>query len=191
MTIGEYTLIPHYAGVRTKFHVQPAEHAFKILHDSVVLQQDFKVTGFTVSGRVLTSTNGSPLAGAKVFLSGQEVAITDANGSYTVEKMKAGQYILKAEASDVLFGETPVKVSPSSPELPAMAPISYKTCGSVTLSAKGTLHYRKISIENTAATYREEIDTDPKTGEFCLYLVPGKYQFSVIVSNEEKTKGLQ
>lgn len=61
----------------------------------------------------------------------------------------------------------------------------------MTLSAKGTLHFRKLSIQNTAATFDKELDTDEKTGEYSVYLAPDKYQLSVIVSTEEKTKGLQ
>lgn len=92
---------------------------------------------------------------------------------------------------DVLFDERSVKISPSSPELPLLVPSAYKVCGKVTLSAKGTLHYRKVSVQNTAATFNKEIEADPKSGEFCLYLGSGRYQLSVVVSAEERAKGLQ
>ncbi|XP_015587289.1 nodal modulator 2 isoform X2 [Cephus cinctus] len=188
---GDYKLVPHYAGAQTKFDVLPTELSFKVSHDSLILSQDFKVTGFTVSGIVLTAPQGNPLAGAKIFVSGREVAITDKGGRYIVDNMKAGQYSLKAEAADVQFEEKVVKISPNSPEFPTLSPSSYKVCGRVTLSAKGTLHHRKVAIHKVGSTFYEEIDTDPKTGEFCLYLIPGKYQLSVIVTTEEKSKGLQ
>lgn len=92
---------------------------------------------------------------------------------------------------DVQFEERTVKVSPSSPELPVLIPLMYKVCGKVTLSTKGTLHFRKIAVQNIAATFQKEIDTNEKTGDYCVHLKPDKYQLSVIVSNEEKTKGLQ
>lgn len=190
VTNGEYKLIPHYAGVQTKFDVQPSEIVFKVYHNSLILPQSFKVTGFTVSGVVLLSAN-TPLVNAKVFLSGKEVAITDSKGRYSVDKMKSGQYNLKIEAPNVQFDDRTVKISPSSPQLPPLEPSSFKVCGSVTLSSKGTLHYRKVVVENAGGTYRREIDTDPKTGVYCLYLAPGKYQLNVIVTTEERTKGLQ
>ncbi|EFN79110.1 nodal modulator 3 isoform X2 [Harpegnathos saltator] len=188
---GEYKLIPYYAGAQTKFDVQPQELAFKVSHSSVLLAQDFKVTGFTVGGLVRNSVNGSPLAGAKIFLSQKEVAVTDKNGKYVLDNMKAGQYTLRAESANVQFSEKTVKISPSSPELPVLAPSAYKVSGKVTLSAKGTLHFRKLSIQNTATSFYKELNTDEKTGEFSVYLVPDKYQLSVIVSTEEKAKGLQ
>ena len=188
---GEYKLVPYYTGAQTKFDVQPPELSFKVNHNSVVLRQGFRVTGFTVSGVVRTAINGDPLPGARIFLSQKEVAIADANGKYVLDNMKAGQYSVKAESKDVLFDERSVKISPSSPELPLLVPSAYKVCGKVTLSAKGTLHYRKVSVQNTAATFNKEIEADPKSGEFCLYLGSGRYQLSVVVSAEERAKGLQ
>ncbi|KAK0090897.1 hypothetical protein PV325_000063 [Microctonus aethiopoides] len=187
---GEYKLIPHYASAQTKFDVQPSELTVKVHQNSVILQQNFKVTGFTVSGIVLMS-KGLPLENAKVFLSGKQVAITDANGRYSVDKMKTGQYSLKIEADNVQFDEKTVKIAPSSPELPPSQPAKYKICGHVTLSAKGTLHHRKVIIKNSAGTFQQEVDTDSKTGQYCLYLTPGKYQLNVAVTAEEKNQGLQ
>jgi len=93
--------------------------------------------------------------------------------------------------ANVQFNERTVKISPTSPELPVLIPSGYKVSGKVTLSTKGTLHFRRISIQNTAATFYKELDTNEKTGEYSVYLAPDKYQLSVIVSTEEKTKGLQ
>lgn len=100
---GDYKLVPHYAGAQTKFDVQPSELSFKVSHNSVVLAQDFKVTGFTVGGLVHSSTNGNPLPGAKIFLSQKEVAVTDKDGKYVLDNMKAGQYTLRAESGMLNF----------------------------------------------------------------------------------------
>lgn len=95
---GEYKLVPYYTGAQTKFDVQPSELSFKVSHNSLVLRQGFKVTGFTVNGIVRNAIDGDPLAGAKVLLSQKEIAITDKNGKYVLDNMKAGQYTLKAES---------------------------------------------------------------------------------------------
>ncbi|KZC07453.1 Nodal modulator 3 [Dufourea novaeangliae] len=191
VSIGEYKLIPYYAGGQTKFDVQPSELSFRVDDNSITLRPGFKVTGFTVSGFVRTAIDGDPLPGAKILLAQKEVTTTDANGKYVLDNMKAGQYLVKAEADNVLFTEKSVKISPSSSELPVLTPSAYKVCGKVTLSAKGTLHHRKVSAQNTAATFDKEIETDPKTGEFCTYLGRDRYQLSVVVSSEERDKGLQ
>ena len=43
--------------------------------DSYRLQDPFKVQGFSVKGRVLTSPDGAPIAGAKVFFNNVCVAM--------------------------------------------------------------------------------------------------------------------
>ncbi|KAH0554100.1 nodal modulator 3 [Cotesia glomerata] len=187
---GDYTFVPYFANFATKFDVEPAKVPFKVHHNDLIVSETFKVTGFTVAGRVMMDKN-TPLANARVFLSGKEVVKTNSNGAYTIDKMKAGQYSLKVEANDVQFDEQTVKISPSEHHLPDILPSSYKVCGSVTLLTKGTLHHRKIVIENAGKTFKREIETDPQTGQYCLYLVPDNYQVSVIVTAEEKTKGLQ
>ncbi|KAL0132278.1 hypothetical protein PUN28_000219 [Cardiocondyla obscurior] len=193
LSSGDYKIVPWYSR-KTIYSILPQVLSFKVTHTSVVLTEDFEVIGFTVSGLVRSSANGHPLQGAKIFLSQKEVAkkaITDKDGKYVLENMKAGQYILKAESPNVQFGDKTVKISSTSPELPVMIPSAYKVSGKVTLSAKGTLHFRRLSIQNTAATFYKELNTNEKTGEYSVYLAPDKYQLSVIVSTEEKTKGLQ
>lgn len=72
-----------------------------------------------------------------------------------------------------------------------MIPAAYKVHGKVSLSAEGGLDHRKVSIQNTATTFTKEIGIDTITGEFSTYLTPDTYQLSVIVSAEERAKGLQ
>ncbi|XP_008559484.1 nodal modulator 3 [Microplitis demolitor] len=187
---GDYRFVPYFDDFQTKFDVEPTKIEFKINHNDLIVSQTFKVTGFTVTGHVMMAKK-IPLPNAKVFLSGKEVAKTNSNGGYTIDKMKPGQYTLKVEASDVQFDEQTIKISPSDHNLPDILPSSYKVCGSVTLSTKGTLHHRKIIIENAGKTFKREIETDPQTGQYCLYLAPDKYQMSVAVTAEEKAKGLQ
>lgn len=92
---------------------------------------------------------------------------------------------------NVKFEEKLVKVSPSSSEMPVINPSSYKVSGKVTLSAKNVLHYRKISIKSAALHFYTEIEVDPNSGDFHVFLAPAKYQLNVVVTEEENNKGLQ
>lgn len=87
------------------------------------------------------------------------------------------------------FKELQVKISPTSPELPVLVPSKWKVCGKV--SIKGVLNHRQVAVQSTDQSFNEKIDTNPSTGEFCLFLAPGKYLMSVVVDDEEKAKGLQ
>ncbi|KAL7295888.1 hypothetical protein TKK_0010932 [Trichogramma kaykai] len=189
---GEYTLIPHYAGSKTKFDVKPSELPFSVVQDSLILSQEFKVTGFTISGKVMASIKPAiPLAGAKVFLSKKQIAVTDKNGAYKTDNIKAKQYILYAEANDMLFEEMPVKVMPSNPELPIITPKSYKVSGKISSTTKISLENRKMLVKSKDSTKMQEIKINPNTGEWSVYLAPDTYHLSVIVDEHERSKGLQ
>lgn len=90
---------------------------------------------------------------------------------------------------NVIFKEKQVKISPTQPELPSIYPSSFKICGKVTLSAKNVDRRRKISVKSS--TFEKIVDTDPESGNYCLFLVPGDYEFNVVVNEEEKNEGLQ
>lgn len=92
---------------------------------------------------------------------------------------------------DVRFEEKPVKISPSNPELPTITPVAFKVSGKVSSITKTSLQNRKILIKNVSSNEQQEIEVDPNTGGWTVYLAPAKYQLNVIVSGEEKTKGLQ
>ncbi|KAJ8672759.1 hypothetical protein QAD02_004019 [Eretmocerus hayati] len=189
---GTYTLVPHYTGSKTKFDVKPSEVSFTMAHDSLILPQEFKVTGFTVSGRVLASIEKlTPIPGAKVFLSDKVIAVTDSQGNYKTDNVKAKQYTLHAEADDVIFDKKQVKVSPSNPELPTISPSAYKVSGKVSSSSNTNLENRKVLIRDLSASKAQEIEINPKNGEWSIFLRPSKYELSVVVDKEEKLKGLQ
>lgn len=104
----DYKIIPYYSGSQTKFKVKPNELPLTVKHDSVILPQEFEVTGFTISGLVRVMENGLPLASAKVILSGKEIAVTDKNGRYSVDNAQADKYTLTAIAGESEIGLTKI-----------------------------------------------------------------------------------
>lgn len=65
-------------------------------------------------------------------------------------------------------------------------PSAFKVCGAVTSEESQVVTFTKLDSDNLVQT-----TTSPKDGTFCLYLSPGKYEVRVIVSDEQKQKGLQ
>ncbi|XP_058808695.1 BOS complex subunit NOMO1 [Phymastichus coffea] len=187
---GEYIVYPFYASLKTTFEVSPSELKFTVGHNSLILQE-FKVTGFTISGKVMASVDPPiPLVKAKVFLSKNLIGVTDDKGTFKTN-VETKQYVLYAEANDVKFEEKTVKVSPSNPELPVLMPSAYKIFGKVSSSTKASLKNRKVLIKNISSNENLEVEINANTGEWAIYLKPAKYQLNVIVSDEEKAKGLQ
>ncbi|KAG5882400.1 hypothetical protein JTB14_008975 [Gonioctena quinquepunctata] len=180
---GQYHVTAHFKGQNIYF--QPEQIKFTVNHNSLVIQQSFQIIGFSIPGRVLRSRN-VPMANVKVFLNSQEIARTDANGSYKLEKMKAGTYKLRAEADDLIFEEIFVRMNPSMSELPDILPSAFKVCGVVTSD-----HSQTVTCSKVGTTEFVQIETSASDGMFCHYLTPGKYEVQVVVNEEDRQKGLQ
>lgn len=91
-----------------------------------------------------------------------------------------------------MFKEQLVKVSPSNPELPGIVPYAFKVSGVVSSTIKSSLLNRNIKIKKIESGNSETIVTiNPDNGSWSTFLQPGKYEISVMVSEDEKTKGLQ
>lgn len=93
---GKYFVVP-YNTDRNIFY-QPNSIDFDVNHDDIRLKDGFEIIGFNIYGRVLKAPNEKPLAQAKILSNGEEVARTDANGMYMLERIKAGVYNLQAVA---------------------------------------------------------------------------------------------
>ncbi|PNF29184.1 Nodal modulator 1 [Cryptotermes secundus] len=194
---GSYKVVPHYEGPHgIKFDVRPVEIHFTVEHGSFKIDTEFKVKGFSVSGRVLLRTGGKGIVGAVVLLNGKTSSVTRADGSYHLENLQAGSYVLQVQAHDMKFPEMNVKITPNTPQLTDIFPSSFKVCGVVS-------PYKLISgsTENGLSSVvlsKEGGSTEPiiaearaETGEFCVFLEPGKYEGRVKVSEDEKMRGLQ
>jgi hypothetical protein len=97
---------------------------------------------------------------------------------------------------DMKFPEMNVKITPNTPQLADIFPSSFKVCGLV-----GSYELRPGSAKNGPSSViltKEGVTDEPvvaetraETGEFCVFLEPGKYEGRVKVSEEEKINGLQ
>lgn len=63
---------------------------------------------------------GKGIASAQISVNGMEVAHTDPQGRYTVEGMKAGDYVFSVTAQSVQFDDVKVKISAGDPQLPVI-----------------------------------------------------------------------
>lgn len=54
--------------------------------------------GFNIPGKVLEGPNGKPLVKAKVVFNGKIAAVTNEDGSFVLEKIKAGSHKIYVEA---------------------------------------------------------------------------------------------
>lgn len=83
-----------------------------------------------------------------------------------------------------------MKISPNTPEIPAIYPSEYRVCGKVIPST--VPQTRHVEIRPTANLDQViEVAANRETGLFCQFLKPGTYSVNVKISDFEKSKGLQ
>ncbi|KAG0714078.1 Nodal modulator 1 [Chionoecetes opilio] len=92
---GVYTLAPYFHSPTTKYEVTPSRLEVVVGHEDLVLQQPFKVEGFSMSGRVTKSAGGEVITGAKVLLDKARTTLTDQDGLYYFENISPGSTRLR------------------------------------------------------------------------------------------------
>ena len=111
---GSYIVKPFYE--QNNIHFEPPFIKFSIEHTGMTLDQSFKVhscyilfcvflymifflkiIGYSLQGKVISNQDSKPICGAKIYLDGQEISVTNEDGIYTLEKIKSGTYKLTAK----------------------------------------------------------------------------------------------
>uniref|UniRef100_A0A182MWU7 SD-repeat containing protein B domain-containing protein n=1 Tax=Anopheles culicifacies TaxID=139723 RepID=A0A182MWU7_9DIPT len=183
---GKYLIRPHFSDSKIKFHIRPEAVEIVVGNDGLRVKENFEVTGFSVSGRVLRSPNGPSVANARVKLNGREIAITGKDGSYTLENIQPATYTIQVQADDLQFKDHIVKVSLANPSLPDVLVSGFKVCGQV-ISKKA----HRVAITKKASTMMVEVTSREGTGEWCTFLENGQYTVQVLTSDEEHASGIQ
>lgn len=192
---GKYVLVPFYTGENIKFDVIPNRYDLTVNHDSVVLQEDFQVAGFTVSGFVRASEKGRGVGNAKIIINDQVQTVTRDDGSYHLDSMKAGSYRLLVEADRMSFDVQTVKITPNTPHLADIIAARFHVCGLITITKfpeglSKSAHRRKVQIKIPDGQIYASVEASDD-GQFCTLVKPGHYYVSVDVSDAEIKAGLR
>lgn len=183
---GKYLLRPFSQNKNIKFHIQPEFIEFVVTSEPLTLPQTFEITGFSVSGRVLSTENGFGIGKARVLLNGNPVATTHTDGSYTLENIKAGTYTITAQAADVQFEQKSVEITLKSSNIPDIVVSAFKVCGQVLSQDSYT-----IAITKHSSTFHTQATSQRDTGEWCTYLPTGRYSVQILTSAEDTARGIQ
>ncbi|EDW47202.1 nodal modulator 3 [Drosophila sechellia] len=183
---GKYLLQAINLDSKLKLHLSPELLELEVGKDTLQVKDEFKITGFTVSGRVLTSDGGEPLKSAVVKVNGKKVAETDAQGSYTLENLKAGTVNIEVESSQLQFSPLQVKAQINTASLPTIVPSAYEVCGKV-VSPKS----HNVGLTKIGSTFHSSASTNAETGNWCAFLPVGKYTIEVLTTDADKAAGVQ
>jgi hypothetical protein len=184
---GRYLIVPHFVDTSIKFHIQPGSLEIEVGSDDFEISDNFEITGFDVSGRVLlSSTERKGIPNAVIKIGGIVVTKTDSNGEYKLVNVKSGSYNIqvKDETTNYQFRDSMVKISPAKSSIPDIFVSEFKVCGKVISDNSHKVLIKKNDI------VVQEVDSDPKNGgSFCTYLAKEKY--IVEIGNEDKANPIQ
>lgn len=187
---GTYTLAPYFHSPTTKYEVTPSKVEVTVGHNDVLLQQPFKVEGFSMSGRVTKSAGGQVVAGARVVLDRGRATVTDEDGLYYFENIQSGKHKIKVTADKYEFDETVVSISPKQPVVADLSPVKYEVCFSVSVE-KTASHSGPWTIKITSVgSAAQSLQTDTG-GRGCVYLTRGSYSASVKLSQAADEAGMR
>lgn len=186
MSPGFYLIRPFFKDQNTKYHVSPEFIEIQVTNDGLTVKENFEVTGFDVSGRVLTGLNGKSIPNAQIKLNGEPVAITNSDGSYKLQNIKPGTYTIQTAADDMEFVDHTVKILPTNPSLPDIHVSAFRVCGQVVSEQSHT-----VKITKEATNFQSNIYSKLGSGEWCTYLANGKYKSEVFIRNEDRQNGIE
>eukprot|EP00250_Pteridium_aquilinum_P020313 c24781_g1_i1 orf=109-3804(+) len=187
---GKYKLVPFYRGENTVFDVSPASIEVDISHSNTILPEPFKVTGFSVGGRVVDS-QGEGIEGVEILINDLVKAVTDINGFYKLDQVTSSQYTVKAQKPHYRFTTLDnFMVLPNIASLPEIAASKYDLCGSIMVDSSTHPGKRQVALTHGPANVKAQTKWVDEQGSFCFEVPPGEYRLSPITSPAERLSGL-
>lgn len=187
---GKYKLVPFYRGENTVFDVSPASIEVDIGHNNMFLAEPFKVTGFSVGGRVVDS-QGDGVEGVEILINDLLKAVTDVNGFYKLDQVTSSQYTVKAQKPHYRFSTLDnFMVLPNIASLPEIVASDYDLCGSIMVDSSTHPGKRQVALTHGPATVKAQTKWVDEQGSFCFEVPPGEYRLSPITSPAERLSGL-
>ncbi|KAI5060680.1 hypothetical protein GOP47_0025100 [Adiantum capillus-veneris] len=187
---GKYKLVPFYKGENTVFDVSPASIEVDVSHTNMILTEPFKVTGFSVGGRVADS-QGEGIEGVEILINDLLKAVTDINGFYKLDQVTSSKYTVKAQKPHYQFTTLEnFMVLPNIASLPEIVASKYDLCGSILVDSSTHPGKRQVALTHGPANVKAQTRWVDEQGWFCFEVPPGEYRLTPITSQAERSSGL-
>uniref|UniRef100_A0A1I8P9T7 Uncharacterized protein n=1 Tax=Stomoxys calcitrans TaxID=35570 RepID=A0A1I8P9T7_STOCA len=183
---GQYLLLP-VIKENLKLNIKPQFIEIEVAKDTLEVKQEFKISGFSVTGKVLHSPGGSPINGATIKMNGQKVSTTNANGEFILENIaSSGLYTIQVESEKLQFVEQQIQLQLTTATIAPIVPSAYEVCGNV--MAKKSF---KVGITKQESTFHTTVATNADSGLWCTFLPSGKFTVEVLTSDIDRSNGVQ
>lgn len=178
---GQYLVRPYFERKKVDLFIKPDAIEIDVVKDSLIITESFEITGFSASGRVLSSANSFGVGNAKIKLNGKEVATTHSDGTYVITNIKAGTYTIQVEADKLQFTDQTVKVSTANPIIPDIIVSAFQVCGLVVSQQSHT-----VALTKHSSTFHTQVMSTPETGEWCVFLPNGRFCAEILSSSDDR-----
>ena len=110
--VGSYQIVALYSDNKSKFQVEPAVINATVDNTPVVLEP-FHVIGLSIFGKVANS-KGKGIGGVKILIDGQQRAISSEKGTYKLDEITPGNYILEGVSQHYIFDAMNIVITAGS-----------------------------------------------------------------------------
>ncbi|MCO5553061.1 hypothetical protein L7F22_006582 [Adiantum nelumboides] len=187
---GTYKLVPFYRGENTLFDVSPSSIEVEVGHTNVLLTEPFKVTGFSVGGRVVDG-QGEGVEGVEILANDLLKSVTDINGFYKLDQVTSSKYTVKAQKPHYKFSTLDnFMVLPNIASLPEITALKYDLCGSILVDSSVHPGRRQVALTHGPANVKAQTKWVDERGSFCFEVPPGEYRLTPVTSQAERSSGL-
>lgn len=188
---GKYLLNATVSDTGAKYKIEQPLMEAEVKDGITVVPHPFVVAGLSIRGKVLRAPNGEGIKDVVIKIDGKSEATTNERGTYKLDEIVPGDYILEGSHKDYLFESMRIIIEPQSSKIPDLIVSEYKLCGKLEiLDSEFTTDERSVILKDQQG-HQERITTVDQSGVFCFDVKPLKYVVMPVVSGEEYENGLR
>ena len=190
---GEYKILPFFPHSKRSYKISPSIYTTSIGHELVSLGEIFEVIGFSIGGRVV-STTGKGIGDVEIQIDGgMHKQQTDADGNYLLEDISKGTYTIEALHAHYFFESSNAYIHAGMETLPPLVPSKYHLCGEIYITPqdhnKFSVDKRSVILTDKQKMFEQRQNTDEE-GKFCFEVGNGEFIVKPGVGTVEAEAGL-
>lgn len=187
---GRYFLNATVSDTGAKYKIDKPLMEAEVKDKITVVSTPFIVAGLSIRGKV-TRHGGQGIGGVEVKIDGKTETTTNEFGSYKLDEIVPGDYILEGLHDDYLFEPMRITIEPHSSKIPDLVVSEYKLCGKIIIKDNDFNTDRRSVTLKDKQGHQERITSVDKDGVFCFDVKPLKYVVIPVITSEEYERGLR
>lgn len=121
--------------------------------------------------------------------------MTNSQGTYKLDEITPGRYILEGNADHYIFESINVNINSNSRTIQNLVASDYHLCGRISVDSDD-LNSKSFSVAKRTVILTEKSKQERRVatndeGEYCFEVKNGAYSISPLVTTDEKQRGLK